>query len=106
VNVTIDQTASKPCEIDATISPFAVAYNYIAQCKNIDVSNNSLAFIATSDTLTAAGNVTIKNEGIINMTAGGKIELWGNWDDQVSTNGKVLLMESALSFSAVPQLKL
>lgn len=87
VNVTIPDTASNSCKIDAT-SPFANAFGYVAKCKNITIDKGNLSFAATTDTLFAAGDVTIKNDGTVDMATGGRIELQGNWDDQVNTANK------------------
>ncbi len=87
VSVFIPNT-SNLCEIDATASPYAAAFGNVASCKNLTINNNNLSFISLTDTLIDAGDVTIKNDGTINMTTGGKLELQGNWKDSVSTPGK------------------
>jgi hypothetical protein len=90
VDVTIDGTASNTVVIDLT-SPYAGDYGYVASAKNIVVDNNSVSFASTNDNLFAAGNLTIQNNGIIDMANGGKIELQGNWNDQVNNAGKGFL---------------
>ncbi|QEC66767.1 T9SS type A sorting domain-containing protein [Panacibacter ginsenosidivorans] len=87
VDVNIPSTAANVCNIDAANSPYASAYGNVAQSKSLTVDNNTLSFINASDSLITAGNVTIKNTGTINMTNGGKFEVQGSWDDQVSTAG-------------------
>ncbi|HEY6977225.1 MAG TPA: T9SS type A sorting domain-containing protein, partial [Chitinophagaceae bacterium] len=72
-------------------SPYAATYSYVATARNITVNNNSMSFGSTNDSLFAAGTLTIQNNGIINMATGGKIELQGNWNDQVNTAGKGFL---------------
>ncbi len=86
VSVLIPNT-SNTCEIDAANSSYAAAFGNVASCKNLTVNNNTLSF-SLMDTLIDAGDVTIKNDGTINMTTGGKLELQGDWKDQVSTAGK------------------
>jgi len=88
VDVIINSTASSPVVIDLS-SPYAAAYGYVAVTGNLTVDNNSLTFAGINDSLFAAGNVTIQNNGTIDMTNGGKFELQGNWNDQVSTTGFV-----------------
>ncbi len=90
VDVTINSTASSPVVIDLS-SPYAATYGYAAAARNITVDNNSLTFASTNDSLFATGNVTIQNDGTIDMTNGGKIELQGNWNDQVNTAGEGFL---------------
>jgi hypothetical protein len=87
VDVTINSTASTPAIIDL-MSPYAGGYSYIATVRNIIVENNSLSFGSTNDSLFVAGNLTVQNSGTIDMTNGGRIELQGNWNDQVNAAGK------------------
>ena len=87
-DVLIPGSAATICRIDATISPYAAAFNNIAQCKSLVVDNQTLFFYANSDTLTDAGNLTIQNNGLVDMTNGGKLEIQGNWIDMVSVAGK------------------
>src|SRR5205823_9221732 len=81
-DVTIPVTINA-CKIDASTSPYVVP-GTVALCKNITIDNNTLSFIASSEKLFDAGNVTIKNNATVDMTLGGTLELQGNWDDQVS----------------------
>gem|GEM_PF-1606991 len=88
VDVTIPNTASNPCYIDVLGSSYASTYGNVASCKNLTVNQGTLSFISSSDTLIAAGDVKIKNDGTLDMTGGGKLELQGNWIDSVNTSGK------------------
>jgi hypothetical protein len=85
-DVTIPVTTNT-CKIDASASPYATT-STVAFCRNITIDNNTLSFIASSEKLFAAGNVTIRNNATVDMTLNGTLELQGNWDDQVSAIGK------------------
>lgn len=66
-------------------SSYAASY---AQCKKLTVNNSTLSFVRAVDTLFTTGDVIIQNSGIIDMSVGGRLELQGNWSDQVA-NGFV-----------------
>lgn len=87
VDVSIAATAATICKIDATNSPYAPLYGNVAKSRNITIDNNTLLFASLTDSLFAAGSATIQNNGIVDMTSGGKFELQGNWSDQVNTAG-------------------
>jgi hypothetical protein len=85
-DVTISNTINGP-QI-STASSFAVSSGNVAKCRNLVVDNSTIFFAAATDVLLASGNVTIQNNGTIDMTAGGTLEIQGDWNDQVNNAGK------------------
>ncbi len=84
VNVTIPATINQPV-IDHT-SVKAPKYDYIAQCNDIIIDNNTLTIEGSVlDTLYINGNLIIQNSGILDMNSGGSndglIYISGNWDN-------------------------
>lgn len=86
VDVIITSTPVAP-QISAA-SSFAFSFANVAMCRNLTIDNNTLSFANATDALLASGNVTMQNNGTIDLTAGGTLELQGNWNNQVSTAGK------------------
>jgi hypothetical protein len=90
VDVTIPGNSFNFCEINPT-SPFAVLYGYTARSRHIQISNRQLRFTPAGGRealLNAWGNLTIQNDtALVNMTAGGKIELAGDWINNRGTVG-------------------
>lgn len=86
ISVTIPSTTNKPL-IDLTSSNATLAGFTYAPSNNITIDNNTLSFKASTDKLLATGNVTIQNSGNINMSAGGTIEVQGNWANSVGAAG-------------------
>lgn len=85
-DVTISSNTNPP-QIDAT-SSFALSYGGVALCRNLTIDGGTLSMKASASYLLASGNVTIKNNGTLDFSSGGTLELQGNWDDQVTTVGK------------------
>jgi len=76
--------------VDVTIplvTNFANINAVSAQCKKITIDGGTLSFTSPGYLL-AASDVNIINNGTLDMTTGGSVELQGNWSDQVNTAGK------------------
>ncbi len=107
VNVTISPTAANAPVIDAAAANSDL-YSDIAQCNNITISNTSLTIEASPlNRLDVYGNLNITSGGSLDMddgnsaTADGTINLYGNWNNQLSEtaflegNGTVNFIGSA-----------
>jgi hypothetical protein len=90
VDVTIPGNSFNFCEINPS-SPFAPTYGYTARSRHITITNRQLRFTPSGgreSLLNTWGNLTIQNDSaLVNMTAGGKIELAGDWINNRNTNG-------------------
>jgi hypothetical protein len=87
INVTIPAAASNLADIDP-LSAYATTYGGIARVNNITVDNKTLRLQVNAG-LNAAGNLLIQNNGLIDMTGGGQIELAGSWTNTVGAAGFV-----------------
>lgn len=89
VNVTVGSNAMQGVTVDATATN-ANFYNFIAQCKDITISNYNLKVEGSANNiLEVNGNLTLSGSGTIDMddsnagTADGQINLYGNWTNSV-----------------------
>lgn len=92
VNVTVGSNASQGVTVDATATN-ASFYNFIAQCKDISISNYNIKVEGNGNNiLEVYGNLTLSDTGLIDMddsnvgTGDGKIKLYGNWTNSVGVN--------------------
>lgn len=107
VDVEVNLNAIRNLKIDIT-SLNSQAFSYIAKCRSLTVSNQSVELLSDSNnTLYVYGNLSIAGSGTINMDDGnpttndGTIQLFGNWSNLsginsfLEGNGTVNFMGSA-----------
>ena len=110
VNVVVGASAMQGVVVDATATN-ASSFSYLAQCKDITVSNYNVKIEgSSSNVLEVYGNVVISATGSIDMddsssaTADGVIKLYGNWTNSVGSaalaegNGTVQFVGTSSQF--------
>ncbi len=89
-NVTIGSEAVENCEVNAA-SAFSDEYQDTARCNNLSITSATERLqiqSSASDVLVVSGDLSIANNGGLDMSSGsGVMLLSGNWDNQNATGG-------------------